>query len=60
MFGDLPKVTKLGLFMEQILDNPTYYAMMSGNAGLSHGSSNARYFPEEVSPFVGLPDHDRV
>ena len=42
--------------MEQILDNPTYHAMMSGNAGLSLGSSTARYFPQEVSPFVGLPD----
>jgi len=40
MFGNLDKVTKLGFFMEQILDdtarildNPTYHAMMSGNAG---------------------------
>jgi ribosomal protein S18 acetylase RimI-like enzyme len=44
------------IFMEQILDNPTYHAMLSGNAGLSLGSSTVRYFPPEVSPFVGLPD----
>lgn len=63
MFGDLFKVTKLGLFMEQILDsmeqildNPTYHAMMSGNAGLSLGSSTVRYFPSAVSPFAGMVD----
>ncbi len=42
--------------MERILDNPTYHAMMSGNSGLALGSSQVRYFPQEVSPFVGLPD----
>jgi ribosomal protein S18 acetylase RimI-like enzyme len=63
MFGDLIKVTKLDLFMkqildsmEQILDNPTYHAMMSGNAGLSLGSPTVRYFPPEVSPFAGMVD----
>jgi ribosomal protein S18 acetylase RimI-like enzyme len=56
MFGDLYKVTKLGLFMEQILDNPTYHAVMSGNAGLSLGSSTVRYFPSAVSPFAGMVD----
>jgi ribosomal protein S18 acetylase RimI-like enzyme len=67
MFGDLFKVTKLGLFMKQILDsmerildNPTYHAMMSGNSGLALGSSQVRYFPQEVSPFVGLPDFGEV
>ena len=42
--------------MEQILDNPTYHAMMSGNRKLSSGSDLVRYFPREISPFVGLAD----
>lgn len=42
--------------MEQILDNPTYHAMIGGNANLSLGTSTARYFPEAISPFVGLAD----
>lgn len=42
--------------MEQKLDNPTYHAMIGGNANLSLGTSTARYFPEAVSPFVGLAD----
>src|ERR1700722_10463896 len=42
--------------MEQILDNPTYHAMMSGNRKLSSGSDLVRYFPREISPFVGLVD----
>jgi ribosomal protein S18 acetylase RimI-like enzyme len=40
----------------RILDNPTYHAMMSGNAGLSLGSSTVRYFPSTVSPFAGMVD----
>jgi ribosomal protein S18 acetylase RimI-like enzyme len=42
--------------MEELLDNPTYHAMITGNANLSLGSPTARYFPAEVSPFVGLAD----
>jgi ribosomal protein S18 acetylase RimI-like enzyme len=42
--------------MEKVLDNPTYHAMMSGNKNLSLGSDTARYFPEEISPFVGMAD----
>jgi ribosomal protein S18 acetylase RimI-like enzyme len=42
--------------MEQILDNPTYHAMIGGNANLSLGTSTVRYFPEAISPFVGLMD----
>ncbi|HTR31765.1 MAG TPA: GNAT family N-acetyltransferase [Puia sp.] len=41
---------------EQLLDNPTYHAMITGNANLSLGSPAARYFPAEISPFVGLAD----
>ena len=42
--------------MEHVLDNPAYYAMMSGNRNLSLGTDLVRYFPEAVSPFAGLAD----
>jgi ribosomal protein S18 acetylase RimI-like enzyme len=42
-----------------ILDNPAYNAMISGNRSLSLGTETARYFPLEVSPFVGLADFSR-
>ena len=38
----------------EILDNPAYYAAISGNRNLSLGNSAVRYFPAAVSPFVGL------
>jgi len=40
----------------QILDNPAYHGMISGNRNLSVGTELVRYFPEAVSPFVGLAD----
>lgn len=42
--------------MGQVLDNPTYNALISGNRNLSVGTDTVRYFPEAVSPFVGLAD----
>jgi hypothetical protein len=42
---------------DQLLDNPVYHAMMSGNANLSLGTSTARYFPAAISPFAGLADY---
>lgn len=41
---------------EHILDNPAYHGMISGNRNLSVGTELVRYFPEAVSPFVGLAD----
>lgn len=46
--------------MDQVLDNPVYHAMISGNANLSLGSSTVRYFPASVSPFAGLADYSEA
>lgn len=40
--------------MHHILDNPAWYALMSGNRLLAHGSGPVRYFWNDVSPFAGL------
>lgn len=42
--------------MEQVLDNPTYHAMITGNRNLSLGTDAVRYFPGAISPFAGLVD----
>jgi ribosomal protein S18 acetylase RimI-like enzyme len=39
--------------MEHILDNPAWNALISGNKDLANGNEVAKYFPKEVSPFVG-------
>ena len=39
--------------MKHILDNPVWNALVSGNKNLSIGNETARYFPREISPFVG-------
>jgi ribosomal protein S18 acetylase RimI-like enzyme len=39
--------------MEPILDNPAWNALISGNKDLANGNEVAKYFPKEVSPFVG-------
>jgi predicted GNAT family acetyltransferase len=44
--------------MEHVLDNPVYNAMISGNRHLSAGTESVRYFPIEISPFVGLKEYD--
>lgn len=38
------------------LDNPVYNALLSGDAKLSRGTENVKYFDEEVSPFVGFDE----
>lgn len=40
--------------MEPILDNPAWNALISGNKDLANGNEVAKYFPKEVSPFVGI------
>jgi GNAT superfamily N-acetyltransferase len=40
--------------MEHILDNPAWNAMISHNSDLSLGNDQVRYFPQELSPFVGI------
>lgn len=40
--------------MEHLLDNPVFNALCSGDAALGNGSSTAKFFPEDVSPFAGF------
>ena len=40
--------------MEDLLYNPVYYALLSGNAHLGFGTDTVKCFNEEVSPFVGF------
>lgn len=42
--------------MKDILQNPVFHALKSGDAGLSFGSENVKYFDESVSPFIGIND----
>src|SRR4051812_9121093 len=42
--------------MPHVLDNPAWNALISGNANLSNGNSEAKYFSKEVSPFVGIKE----
>lgn len=43
--------------MDDVLNNPVYNALLSGDANLSFGAGQVRYFDPEVSPFVGFPHH---
>lgn len=40
--------------MDNILDNPVWHALNSGNSHLAKGTEDAKYFEIEVSPFVAL------
>lgn len=42
--------------MEDLLHNPVYNALLTGDAHLSNGTDQVKYFDEEVSPFVGFPE----
>ncbi|MBE9584455.1 GNAT family N-acetyltransferase [Mucilaginibacter sp. JRF] len=42
--------------MIDVLSNPAWYALTTGNARLALGNSRVKYFDERVSPFVGLED----
>lgn len=46
--------------MYQLLNNPVYHALLSGDAHLSCGNDKVKYFEEQVSPFAGFPkDYDK-
>jgi GNAT superfamily N-acetyltransferase len=46
--------------VEDVLYNPVYNALLSGDARLSLGTEKVKYFDEQVSPFVGFPqDYDK-
>ena len=40
--------------VKELLQNPVYNALLSGDKYLSHGDDNVKFFDEEVSPFVGF------
>jgi ribosomal protein S18 acetylase RimI-like enzyme len=42
--------------VEDILDNPVYNALLSGDAQLGFGTGQVRWFDEQVSPFAGFPE----
>ena len=43
--------------MENVLDNPIWNALISGNKHLSYGNGQVRYFDKEVSPFVAFKEN---
>ncbi len=46
--------------MKDVLTNPVYHALLSGDKHLSFGNNNVKYFDEQVSPFAGFEqDHDK-
>jgi ribosomal protein S18 acetylase RimI-like enzyme len=42
--------------MQDVLCNPVYHALISGDAKLSHGTDKVKHYDEEVSPFAGFPE----
>lgn len=42
--------------MEEILNNPVYQSLISGDQSLSFGTEKVKYFDEQVSPFVGIEE----
>lgn len=43
--------------MENILDNPVWNALISGNSHLAAGSERVKFFHPEVSPFAALAEN---
>src|SRR4051812_39249521 len=43
--------------MEHILDNPAWNALLTVNKHLGGGNEQAKYFKQQVAPFVGLKDN---
>lgn len=42
--------------MSDLLHNPVYHALRTGDAGLSQGRGRVKFFDPQVSPFVGFED----
>jgi ribosomal protein S18 acetylase RimI-like enzyme len=40
--------------MKDLLHNPVYHALLSGDSHLSFGNDHVKFFDEEVSPFAGF------
>ena len=46
--------------MKDVLHNPVYNALLSGDASLGFGTEKVKYFDEQVSPFAGFDqDYDK-
>ena len=43
--------------MDTLLNNPIYYALLTGNKSLAKGTDAVKFFDKEVSPLVGLKDN---
>ncbi len=42
--------------MKELLQNPVYNALLTGDKHLSFGNEHVKYFDEEVSPFAGFDE----
>ena len=45
--------------MNEILHNPVYHALLSGDQHLSFGNEQVKYFDEQVSPFAGFDNEHK-
>lgn len=45
--------------MKQLLHNPVYHALLSGDKHLSSGNEQVKFFDEEVSPFAGFEHNNK-
>ncbi|RZA03975.1 MAG: GNAT family N-acetyltransferase [Sphingobacteriaceae bacterium] len=43
--------------MEHVLDNPAWYALISGNTNLAYGSDTVKFYDKDVAPFVGFDEN---
>lgn len=43
--------------MEQVLDNPAWNALNTGNKNLSLGNEDVKFFDEQTSPFAGIKEY---
>jgi len=43
--------------MEQVLDNPAWNALNTGNKHLSFGNEEIKFFDEQTSPFAGMKEY---
>ena len=43
--------------MEHVLDNPAWYALISGNSNLAYGTDQVKFFDKDVAPFVGFNEN---
>lgn len=57
---DANKLRSIFVAVEDKLFNPVYNALLTGDARLSRGTDNVKYFDEQVSPFAGFhTDNDK-